>query len=95
MSTEAPTAYGGVSLAWTQVATVWVRLNRGPLQEADPAADHPPAALQTATAVARDHPLAAAGQRLTLHGEPPFHVIEVRRGEPAPGAMTLILDRLS
>ncbi len=94
-SIETPTAYGGVSLAWSQVATVWVALKRAALREADAAEDHPPAAAQAATAIARDHPLASPGQRLTLPGEAPFRVVELRRGEPAPGAMTLILDRLS
>lgn len=94
-ATETPTAYGGVTLAWSQVATVWITLKRGPLRTAEPATDHPPAAEQGATAIARDHPLAAAGQRLSPPGEPFFRVVEVRRGEPAPGLMTLVLDRLS
>lgn len=94
-ATETPTAYGGVTLAWSQVATVWVALNRGPLRDGDAPPDHPPASAQAATATARDHPLAAAGQRLTPPGEAPFRVVEVRRGEPSPGAMTLVLDRPS
>lgn len=94
-ATETPTPYGGASMTWSQVATVWVAVKRAALRETGAAEDHPPASAQTATATARDHPLAAPGQRLTLPGEPPLRVIEVRRGEPAPGAMTLILDRLS
>ncbi len=92
---ETPTAYGGLSLTWTQVATVWVAIRRAALREGAGAPGGPPAVSQGATATARDHPLAAAGQRLTPPGEDPFRVVEVRRGEPAPGAMTLILDRLS
>ena len=94
-ATETPTAYGGVALAWSQVATVWVTLERGALREAAAAPTSPPAVAQAATATARDHPLAAAGQRLTPPGEAPFRVVQVRRGDPLPGAMTLVLDRLA
>ena len=79
--------------AWADVAGVWVMLAYGSAGE-EAAQEMQPVRTEAATAVARDHPTAAAGQRLAVDGDPlPWRVLALRRGEPAPGRMTLVLDR--
>jgi len=91
---ETETAYGGRDRVWSQAATLWVSLTLGAPGE-QTAADAAPAEAGTATAVARDHPGAAPGQRLTVTGDAdPWRVRRVDRGTPTPGRMTLRLDRL-
>ena len=91
-SVETQTPAGGVTRAWSTVATTWVELraSAGGFEQAE---GQRPVRVETASATARDHPLAAAGQQLVLDDEPPWRVLAVRRGEPAAGRMTLLLDR--
>lgn len=74
------TPFGGRVLAWTTAAELWVRL--------DEHGGDPP----TAAAEARSHPAAVAGARLVLDGER-WSVLAARRDAPAPGFMTLDLER--
>jgi hypothetical protein len=79
-ATASDTPFGGRSLAWTTSAELWVRLVE---QGGDP---------PTASAEARVHPEAVAGARLVLDGER-WNVLAARRDAPAPGLMTLDLER--
>ena len=88
-ATETETDFGGRTRAWSTIASVWVQLTPG-AASADGGQDQRPVRVETATAQARDHTLAAAGQQLVLDG-PPWRVIAVQRVQP--GRMTLILDR--
>ncbi len=89
---ETETAEGGRARAWSDLALVWVELRPG-AGSADAAEGQRPVRVETASAGARDHPLAAAGQRLLTPDGPPWRVLAVRRADPAPGRMTLLLDR--
>jgi head-tail adaptor len=86
---ETETPYGGRARVWSDVATLWVRLKPGgaTLEQLQ---DQRPVRIETASAAARDHPDAAAGQRLVADG-PPWRVLAVQR--PGGGRMTLLLDR--
>lgn len=89
---ETETPDGGRLRAWSDVATVWVELRAG-AGAADSAEEMRPVRVETAIALARDHPSAGAGQQLVLDGESPWRVLTVRRDDPEPGRMTLALDR--
>ena len=89
---ETETAEGGRTRAWSDAATVWVEL-RAAAASAQAAQELRPVRVETATAVARDHLAAAAGQRLVVEDDPPWRVLAVAREAPAPGWMTLALDR--
>lgn len=89
---ETETAEGGRARAWSDVAPVWVELRPG-AGSADAAQEQRPVRVETAVAFARDHPAAAAGQQLAVPDGPPWRVLAVRRADPAPGRMTLLLDR--
>ena len=84
-------AYGGRTEAWTTLATLWVHLQPGGASGMA-REGQPPGRIETATASARDHPAAAAGQQLMLDG-PPWRIVAVQR--PQPGRMVLVLDRMA
>ena len=86
---ETETPYGGRARVWTDVATLWVRLQPTGAS-LDQLQGQRPVRIQTANAAARDHPDAAAGQRLIPDG-PAWRVLAVPR--PGDGRMTLLLDR--
>jgi hypothetical protein len=86
---ETQTDFGGRTRVWSEIATVWVTLTPGSATN-DPGQDQRPFRVETATATARDQPLAAAGQQLVTD-DTPWRVIAVQRTEP--GRMTLLLDR--
>ncbi len=86
---ESETGFAGRTRVWSEVASLWVALTPGGAAM-DAGQDQRPFRVETAAATARDHPLAASGQRLTLNG-PPWRVLAVQRTEP--GRMTLLLDR--
>ncbi len=88
-ASDTETAYGGRTRTWTEVATLWVHLQPTGAR-LDQRQDQRPVRIETATAAARDHPAAAAGQRLVLTG-PPWRVLAVQR--PGGGRMVLSLDR--
>ncbi len=88
---DAETAYGGRTRAWSPLATLWVHLTPGSASY-DQADGEAPSRVKTANAAARDHPDAAAGQRLQLEGAP-WSVLAVQR--PQPGRMLLALQRQS
>lgn len=90
---ETETEFGGRIRDWTVVAHLWTTL-RITAPHPEQGGDRPPETSETATAVARDHPAAEAGQQLCVGDAPPWTVVAVRRAQPGPGAMTLILDRL-
>ena len=87
------TAYGGATLAWTTVATIWIALKPGSATY-DQLEQQQPVRIETAAATARDDARAVAGQQL-LNGEDanPWRVRAVERANPEPGVMTLRLDR--
>lgn len=90
---ETETAEGGRTRVWADVATLWVTLAYG-AATADEAQEMRPVRVEVATATARDHPAAEAGQQLAITGDDAaWRVLEMRRGAPAPGRMTLLLDR--
>jgi hypothetical protein len=91
---ETETAFGGRQRVWTQIATLWVDFEAGSsrLQSAAGDAGTRPVALRSASAVARDLDLAAPGQRLSLDAVL-WDVTAVDRARPAPGFMTLSLER--
>ena len=91
---EAETAYGGRSVAWTAVATVWVELHRSAPAAPVSAVDTPPERAERAEARARTHPALAPGVRLDTGDGPPWTVSAVRADEPVPGRCVLLLDRL-
>ena len=86
---ETETDFGGRTRVWTTIASIWVTFIPGGAS-ADTGQEQRPFRVETASASARDHPLAASDQQLLLDG-PPWRVIAVQRTEP--GRMTLILDR--
>ena len=88
---EAETAFGGRTRSWSEVASVWVALTvSGGREGAE--ADQRPVLTTSAQATARDHPLAAAGQRLVVGGDN-FRVVRLTRGAPKLGLMTLFLEK--
>ena len=89
---ETETPDGGRLRAWSDVATLWVEVRAG-AAAADAAQEMRPVRVETAVALARDHPSVAPGQQLVLAGEPPWRVLSATSGAPAPGRMTLALDR--
>ncbi len=90
----AETAYGGRSVAWTDVATVWVELHRSAPSTDAATAETPPERLERAEARARTHPALAPGVRLNTGDGPPWAVTAVRSDEPLPGRCILVLERL-
>ena len=89
---ETETPDGGRLRAWSDVATLWVEVRAG-AAAADVDQEMRPVRVETAVALARDHPSVAPGQQLVLAGEPPWRVLSATSGAPAPGRMTLALDR--
>ena len=88
---EAETAYGGRTRSWADVTTLWVDLKvTGGSEGAE--ADQRPSLSETAEAQARDHPSAAAGQRLSVGGDN-WRVVRLVRGAPKIGRMTLFLQK--
>lgn len=87
---ETETEFGGRTRIWSDVASVWVTLTPGSATN-DTGQDQRPFRVETASASARDHPLAAPGQQLVIGAETPWRVLAVQRTEP--GRMILILDR--
>jgi head-tail adaptor len=90
-ATETETAFGGRSKTWEEVASVWIQLTITGGSEGSQAGQRPVLAT-SAEAVARDHPLAAAGQRLVVGGDN-WRLVRVERGAPKLGLMTLILQK--
>ena len=86
---ETETDFGGRTRAWSDIATVWVTLTPGSATN-DAGQDQRPFRVETATASARDHPLAAPGQQLVMD-DAIWRVLAVQR--TTPGRMTLLLDR--
>ncbi len=89
-ATEAETAFGGRTRSWSEVATVWLDLGVAARERAE--AGQRPVLTETAEAVARDHPLAAAGQRLSLGGDN-WRLVRLVRDAPKLGRMTLFLEK--
>lgn len=88
---EAQTAFGGRTRSWSDVATLWVDLRiTGGSEGAE--ADQRPMLSESARAEARDHPLAGAGQRLSVGGDN-WRVVRLVRGAPKLGRMTLHLEK--
>lgn len=92
VATETP--YGGRSVAWTVVATVWVELHRSAPAADGASADQPPERVERAEARGRTHPALAPGVRLDTGDGPLWCVLAVRPDEPVPGRCVLLLDRL-
>ena len=90
-ATEAETAFGGRTKSWSDVATLWVDL-KPPSGRETSQVDQRPTLSETAEAEARDHPLAAAGQRLALDGTN-WRLVRLVRDAPRPGRMTLFLEK--
>lgn len=88
---EVETAFGGRSRTWSEVADVWIALTVTGGSEGSQAGQRPTLAT-SAEAVARDHPLAGAGQRLVVGGDN-WRLVRVERGAPRLGLMTLILEK--
>lgn len=89
---ESETAFGGRTRNWSAAATVWLDLLAGPGRDYA-AGEQRPLRVESALAVARDHSLAARGLRLAIGAEPPWRILAVTRDHPAPGLMSLTLDR--
>ena len=88
---EAETAFGGRTRSWSEVASVWVDLRvTGGSEGAE--AGQRPALSESARAEARDHPGAAAGQRLSVGGDN-WRLVRLVRGAPKLGRMTLHLEK--
>ena len=88
---ESETAFGGRTRSWSDVATLWVDLKiTGGSEGAE--ADQRPSLSETAQAEARDHPSAAAGQRLSVGGDN-WRLVRLVRGAPKMGRMTLHLQK--
>lgn len=90
---ETPTPYGGLVRAWSPAATVWLDLIAGPGRELS-VGEQRPLRVESALAVARVQPLAARGLQLTIGAEPPWRILAVARDHPAPGLMSLTLERV-
>ena len=94
-ATETETPYGGRDRTWTDVAVLWIALAPGAPGEVRDGSGSAPVGSASATAIAREHPSAVAGARLLVDDDAdPWRVVRVDRGTPAPGRMTLRLDRL-
>jgi hypothetical protein len=92
-ATPTETAYGGETLAWTTVATIWIALKPGAASY-DQLEQQQPVRIETASATARDDPRAASGQQLLVGDDAnPWRVRAVEHANPQPGVMTLRLDR--
>jgi hypothetical protein len=89
---ETPTPFGGLTRTWTAAATLWLDLLAGPGRELS-VGEQRPLRVESALAIARDHPLAARGLRLQLGADPPWRILAVARDHPAPGLMSVSLDR--
>lgn len=89
---EAETVFGGRTKSWTQVAALWVDLQPAGHRERSEETTRP-VLIETARAVARTHAVAARGQRLKAGGEA-WRVVAVTPARPAPGRMTLSLERM-
>jgi hypothetical protein len=89
---ETPTPFGGLARTWGPAATLWLDLLAGPGRELS-VGEQRPLRVENALAIARDHPLAARGLRLQIGAEPPWRILSVARDHPAPGLMSLSLDR--
>lgn len=88
---EAETAFGGRARSWSEVASLWVDLRVvGGSERGE--ADQRPVLGESARAEARDHLLAAAGQRLSVGGDN-WRVVRLVRGAPKLGRMTLHLEK--
>ena len=88
---ESETVFGGRARSWSDVATIWIDLQvTGGSEGAE--ADQRPSLSETAEAQARDHPSAAAGQRLSAGGDN-WRVVRLVRGAPKMGRMTLFLSK--
>lgn len=86
------TPFGGRVSAWTEVARLWLDLTPG--AERDVASGGaPPLRIETATAVARDDARLTRGMRLLIGDEAPWIVTAAARAHPAPGRMTVRLER--
>ena len=92
--TEAETPYGGRTVAWAQVATVWVEIRPAAPAEAAAPSGERPARRETAEGRARSHPALAAGVQLDAGDGPPWTVTAANPDDPAPGHVRLLLDRL-
>lgn len=90
-ATESETAFGGRTRSWSEVATLWVDLTITGGSEGAQAGQRPVLDV-SAQAQARDHPLAAAGQRLSVGGDN-WRLVRLVRGEPKIGRMTLFLQK--
>ena len=88
---ETETAFGGRTRTRSEVATLWVDLREGAPRETPQAGQQPQLAV-SAEAEARDHPQAAAGQRLVVSGDN-WRVLRLVRGAPMMGRMTLHLEK--
>ena len=88
---ESVTPYGGRSVSWNEVATLWLDL-RPVTRRQWTRPDGPPQTTETLDAEARDHPDAAPGQRLSVDGQT-WRLVAVQRALPAAGRMTLTLER--
>ncbi len=90
-ATATQTAYGGATVAWTTVASIWIALKPGSASY-DQIEQQQPMRIETAAAMARDDPRAIAGQQL-LAGANPWRVLAVEHANPEAGVMTLRLNR--
>jgi hypothetical protein len=90
-ASEAETVFGGRTRSWVETAALWIDLRPTGHRTAGDRALRP-GLVETAEAVARTHAAAARGQRLKAGGEP-WRVVAVTPARPAPGRMTLRLER--
>ena len=88
---ESETAFGGRTRSWSDVATLWVELTVTAGSEGSEAGQRPVLEV-SAQAQARDHPLAAEGQRLSVGGDN-WLLVRLARGAPKLGRMTLHLQK--
>ena len=88
---ESETAFGGRTRSWSDVATLWVELTVTAGSEGSEAGQRPVLEV-SAQAQARDHPLAAEGQRLSVGGDN-WRLVRLARGAPKLGRMTLHLQK--
>jgi len=92
-ASETPTALGGVAITWTTTLSLWIDLTLGAASN-NQLEGQRPMRIETATAAARDNPLAATGQQLLAGIDPnPWRVLAVQR--VTPGRMSLALDRMA
>jgi head-tail adaptor len=88
---EAETPFGGRTRTWADVCTLWVDLRVTGGSEGTEA-DQRPVLSESAEAEARDHPSAAAGQRLVVGGDN-WRLVRLVRGSPRLGRMILHLQK--